>query len=716
MDEAADLAVRAQNGTASSALNNDNGMPGAALGLNTRGTGGNARLSPERKYRMRELATQKLSEAYRLDEVAASVATMQSASTLDTVASLVLQRSPASTDAKYVHFFHEKIPSRMMAEYTPLTPLDEIIAREPGHAAPLRTRALTKIFKEDFLGAAQDLTEALALCRMEQARHTSGKNQLISMKTAREEAEKRKVWTRDWMQDNRVADDDQPRGLELQILFQRGNQWLTVACQHVHTALRCLSKARRQKADLDAKAEADRGSGDDLKDKSITELEAYQHGFESRELVRKYAKRALRDYTAFISQLDYAYAAAHEADVNLFNRDPSIDHASSLPPTSQPYQDDGSPSQALVRRQPTNNGDADHARNRTSTSPEPSLTVHDIATLLSAAPPSNLPPFPAVTSSALTINGATPQAQDNPHHHEMITYHPLMPEILHSLLLTHCLLQTPPTTLNRIATNAARLARLADGYPFFLSARSPARADWVEILRKTNNWIGLAGAWDGLCKANTGSSASQGKAESSRTSSKVARKASGPKATPGKSSGQETDDTQKDRIHKEAVMEALGDERVVDDESFQKAVNAREKRAWRDVNGSTETTPTPEHAQEDAEASAIPQVDGVADTPPVAEKEQPRSSKEPFGHGRNGNVPVAKDEEYLIGTERADAIAKWVLEAPVNVEVAGKTARKKKRGKKRAAAGPGAGEEANVSHLQDGFDGMSIGDGCGKED
>ena len=58
------------------------------MGLNYRGVGGYAKLSPERKFRMRELATQKLSQAYRLDEVAASVATMQSASTLDNVANL----------------------------------------------------------------------------------------------------------------------------------------------------------------------------------------------------------------------------------------------------------------------------------------------------------------------------------------------------------------------------------------------------------------------------------------------------------------------------------------------------------------------------------------------------------------------------------------------------------------------------------------------------
>ncbi|KAJ4982484.1 histidine kinase group protein, partial [Stagonosporopsis vannaccii] len=110
---------------------------------------------------MRELATSKLAAAYRLDEVAASVATMQSASTLEDVAQLVLQRSPADADAQYVHFFHEKIPSRMMAECTPLDALDAVVAEQPADASALRTRALTRLFKHDHAASARDLTAAL---------------------------------------------------------------------------------------------------------------------------------------------------------------------------------------------------------------------------------------------------------------------------------------------------------------------------------------------------------------------------------------------------------------------------------------------------------------------------------------------------------------------------------------------------------------------------
>lgn len=100
VDEATDLAVCATNGTTSSARGNchhaSNGFPGrrgtAALGFGIRGGGPNTKLSKERRHRMRQHATQMLSHAYNLDEIAASVAAMQSASVLEQVAKDVLTR------------------------------------------------------------------------------------------------------------------------------------------------------------------------------------------------------------------------------------------------------------------------------------------------------------------------------------------------------------------------------------------------------------------------------------------------------------------------------------------------------------------------------------------------------------------------------------------------------------------------------------------------
>jgi len=767
--------VRAQNGTASSALNNNgNGSPGDVLGLGGRG-GQGAKLSAERKYRMRELATSKLAIAYRLDEVAASVATMQSASALDTVAMLVLQRNPANMDARYVRFFHEKIPSRLMAEYTSLAPLDEIVANEPGHAqaAVLRTRALTRIFKDDALGAVRDLTESLAICRLELGKQMrmGGAGEVVSAGKAREEADKRRMWTRDWVHENKVAEEEQPRGMEMQLLFQRGNQYLSLASQSVRVALEQFRAAQR--AAEQAQGVAQEGAEEEApKCKTAEETEAYKRALEARDAVRKHAKRALKDYTTFLGHLDYAFAAAHDEKVNghgngsshvgSAGRSATVEDVTELPQST-----------ALVRRE-RNRDPSPHAQWPTSTPP----VVYDIPTLLSPSPPANLPPFPPIfthsTSTALALRAttATPvtdtqQAQ----YHETITYHPLLPETLHALLLAHALLQTPPTTLFRIANNVARLARLADGYPFFLSARSPARADWAEVLRKTRNWIGLSKTWEGLLKMNVDCTAIDvnSATKTSKTKSKtetngkagdsaVATAATGfaPPDVLAKTNGstktvdkvingsgsvqrqkgtsKESSNQLRERIHKEAVIEALGDERVVDDDTFQRAVEARERRAWQEMeadkqegnglgpvhtpdalsnghgidetdalaaNGSTVETnghaaqPATVASDVDIPASPAPgtalttvtngditsrdsaskpttstsfAIDLASVDPKPASTAPPtttvKSASTTSTTTKTAREPVAKDEEYLIGTERASAIAAWVLEAP----------------------------------------------------
>jgi hypothetical protein len=86
-------------------------------------------MSAVRAHRLRVLAVQKLSAAYKADEIATSVIVMQGASALDDIAGRVLRTGgllkyriysiayrthiePNNIDAQYVHFFHEKIPSR----------------------------------------------------------------------------------------------------------------------------------------------------------------------------------------------------------------------------------------------------------------------------------------------------------------------------------------------------------------------------------------------------------------------------------------------------------------------------------------------------------------------------------------------------------------------------------------------------------------------------
>ncbi|KAI9814439.1 MAG: hypothetical protein M1827_003295 [Pycnora praestabilis] len=669
VDEATNLAVRAASGVTSSSLSNalnaGNGILGgggaAALGLGL--GGGNSKLSRERKHRMRELATQKLSHAYHLDEIAASVATMQSASTLEDVANLVLQRSSADSDAKYVHFFHEKIPSRMLAQCTSLRLLDEVIADRPTEGAPLRTRAVTNIFKDDFVSAVRDLTDALAVCRHTLSLHRAGRGQL-ELANALDGAKRKTGQARDWRQDVKIEEEDQPSSLESQLLFHRAGVYLTLACQYIDTAVDGLKTG-------DAFDKVSAASSDiESPEQSATEKDADKRRCEARKIVKTNAKRALRDYVSFLSHFDYTPGLSSEMSeefIRKVNKAANGFTKTKVPPNNRLLEMSGNSnlsnghlSDTLVPRKSSfsqyqhsnGNGCLD-----TSYPSIPPPEVHQVSALFSSTPPASLPPYP---STSLTL-APKKQQQHQPHSassdstsaaaaylassdsHEAITYHPLLTDGLHSLLLCHALIQTSPKELLRHAHNAARLARVCDGYPIFLAARSPARADWIEVVRRAGNWIGLSQSWESLCT---------------------------PAPLPGHSGEvkkEESEEQKKERRRQEAIMEALADERVHDEESFQAAVRARERRA------------------EELRAEELGPSLG------------------------NGNGNAAKrwaqedGKEYPISTERAEAVARWVREAPVGgMEGAGKARKAKGKVKVRK------GHEGNGDGLAYGVEGLSL--------
>lgn len=637
VEEATDLAIRAANGTTSSALGNSlsagNGILGgggaAALGLGIGGGGPNAKLSRERKHRMREQATQKLARAYKFDEIAASVATMQGASSLEEVAKLVLQRSPNDTDAKYVHFFHEKIPSRMLAQCTTLEALDQVIQERPAEGAPLRTRAVTKIFKDDFPGAAHDLSEALAVCRYTMSQHNAGRGQL-ELANALGKAERRNGGARDWKYEPKIEEEDQPSSLETQLLFHRAGVYLTIACQHVTASLDGLKVADGLIA---SQPELCLSPADEA---------ARERRLEARKMVKTNAKRALRDYLGFLSHFDYTPGLPAEVTEEFFRKvnaaAGSVGNPKNVPSANRLLEMSGNSSlsnghlsDALVPhkskkpRRTANNGSPNDNLYDGLPSPE----IHTVSALFSATPPENLPPYP-VTSQALVPRKYASQqkSQDqfadhflDSEQHEAVTYHPLFTDALHSLLLCHSLIQTSPKEHLRHAHMVARLARVCDGYPIFLAARSPSRADWIEVVRRANNWVGLQQSWETLCA---------------------------PAPLPGQvgsTKKQESEEQAKERRRQEAILEALADERVHDEASFQAAVAARERRA----------------------------------------EEQRR---EELGQGGNSPKRWAQEDgkEYPISTERAEAIARWVREAPPTVAGAGKTKRGPKKSRARKAA------------------------------
>jgi hypothetical protein len=147
IDEASELAVRASSGMSAAALGSIRGGGGPnihtspwalaqSLGMNPLGDPGGGRnvaMSAMRIHRLRALAVQKLAAAYRADEIASSVMVMQGGSIFEDIAERVLKigassvflsfcqcdsqivKDPNDADAKYVHFFHEKIPSRLVS-------------------------------------------------------------------------------------------------------------------------------------------------------------------------------------------------------------------------------------------------------------------------------------------------------------------------------------------------------------------------------------------------------------------------------------------------------------------------------------------------------------------------------------------------------------------------------------------------------------------------
>lgn len=644
VEDATDLSVRATNGTTLSSFNNssngNNGISGGGLATLGFGLGrnGNARLSRERRHRMRELATQKLSRAYQLDEIAASVATMQSTSSLEEVARHVLLRSPTDSDAKYVHFFHEKIPSRRLAQSTDLSSLDEIIRDRPTEAGPLRTRGITRIFKEDFVNAARDLTDGLIICRYMFSQHRSDTRELRLVSTNGGPEIKSGGAHKPTYEVN-VNDDDQPNGLEAQFLFQRAGIYLTLACQNINPSLdgsrsldTCESIAVEGREEITDPA----NFGSSMN--SISN-EAHQRRIEARKLVKAYAKRALRDYVNYLSNFEYTPGYSPEVAVDFLRK---VNTAANGVSKAK-----GTPANGLLEMSGNSGLSVGNLRDalisyrrsdpihqagksfREGVSyphlPLPPTKVYPVSVLFSSSPPPNLPQFPSSRALLQTHILQYPEqpstatwTQVEPF--EAVTYHPLLTDALHSLLLCHALLQTSSKEHLRHAHMAARLARVCDGYPIFVACRSPSRADWIDVIRQANNWIGLEKSWEILC--------SPAPLPGHVTTPKTA----------------ESEEEAKERRIQESILGALADERVVDDASFRAAVAPREYRA------------------EEQNFDYFTQ--GVS---------RPKRWAQDDGNG------------YQMSTGRAEVIAKWVREAPQVLDGLGKgKGDKKGKGRKQS--------------------------------
>jgi hypothetical protein len=623
-------------------------------------------LSKERIFKIRQKAVKLLSGAFRLDEVAASVATMQATSTVEDVAAHVLKRDPASPDAKYVHFFHEKIPSRAMEQYTPLDPLNEIITSLPyeHQAAPLRTRALVQIFKHQWEGAIYDLTHALRIIEDIKRTHKPDQQQLELASKMREEQEAWQKGYKDWRSVPQLKEEDQPQSLEYQILFNRAGVYLTLACQNVHAALDGLQDWQERYA---------KGETNGVDEK------AHHVRSEARKKVKTYAKRALKDYSAFLAHFDYTPGLPFEITNEIMRRVYDLANGNKtqtpLPKNrlvelngdEEHEQSDGSEGRAekqanaLVKHQKLKSDPFQRGEDGWPKFPSP--MIHPASALFEAVPPADLPPFPTNETTEAMRNSETLHEAFGSR--EAVTYHPLLTDALHSLLLAHALMQTSPTELLRHAHNAARLARIADGYPIFQAARSPARADWIEVLRRANNWLGLSVPWQKLCAPAPLPDAAGGWAKETGSEALAKRR----------EQNKETPEQKRERIKQESIIDALSDDRVVDEDSFQRAVRAREKRALEDEQGISGPLKDKENG-----------IDSSVSSSPSGESLPPPKR---WAQDENG-------KEYPISTDRAEAIARWIKESPASMP-----GQKKKKRRPAGRKAAGAKEDANGQDARD---------------
>ncbi|KAF8580122.1 hypothetical protein K439DRAFT_1648271 [Ramaria rubella] len=467
IDEASDFAVRAASGLSSAALGGIrspsassnygmNATPWAtaqSLGINPMGdqvgNGRNTAMSAMRVHRLRALAVQRLAAAYKADEIAASVMVMQGASALDDIAERVLKVEPNDPDARYVHFFHEKIPSRQLAESTTTEVLDELIAAHPQRLEFYRTRGIVRCFRDEYHLAVRDFTHALKEARnTRKAKHAH--NTIIDSdrgsKTKGKKGKRTKIHGQAPPDGTAVAEGpdgemlplhpsvlpDAPEPIEPQVLFLRGAAYLQHVVFLIENAILKLEGVSKTPSADGAELrlcyiEGGRYGGVEIGNadgplgfSKGLKAQAYRKVLNDvtfREQITVLLKKSIRDHERFLAHFDTLDTPIPIFGGNLAQR---TQYAFLLTESLRP----GSHSQP---------------------------------------PPLNAPPV-------------------------FTTYHPLLVESHFSILLSTLLLGEFANLLPAFA-RAATLVDGLEGYPVFLPARSMAQAEFIEVLER------LAGGW-----------------------------------------------------------------------------------------------------------------------------------------------------------------------------------------------------------------------------
>ncbi|KAH9854356.1 hypothetical protein C2E23DRAFT_913496 [Lenzites betulinus] len=476
IDEAAELSVRASSGLSAAALGSIRGGPGMngsawataqSLGLNPLGDSGNGRnvaMSAMRVHRLRALAVQKLAAAYKTDEIASSVMVMQGGSVFEDIAERVLKFDPSDVDARYVHFFHEKIPSRsvqQLAESTSTALLDELIAQNPHRLEFYRTRGIVHCFRDEYALATRDFTHALKEARaMRKARNVHFNGNLGDKQ--RGKGAKKKKGKAGGSKSNGQAPPsgtsandggtdavayegpdgesimlhpsvlpDAPEPIEPQCLFLRAAAYLQHAVYLIEDAIFQLEGIHKMASVDGAEMRlcyvgryggVEVGNPDGPLGKSDGEkMHAYRAALAEpafREHILTIVRKSMRDHRQFLAHFDTLESAPGYADADIAQR---TEYAFLLSESLRPG---------------------------------------------SQSPPPPVPDAPPMFT----------------------TYHPLLVESHYSVLLGFLLLGDFQGLLPAFSRTAALVDGL-EGYPVFLPPRSMAQAEFVEVLER------LAGGW-----------------------------------------------------------------------------------------------------------------------------------------------------------------------------------------------------------------------------
>lgn len=386
---------------------------------------------------------------------------------------------PNDIDARYVHFFHERIPSRyspqrliqtlrlitksrrQLAESTNTTLLDSLIAAEPHRLEFFRTRGIVHCFRDEFGMAVKDFTHVLREARAQRKARMMHRNSGLPSEQ-RGKGKKKKTKVRQNGQapadgtstpgaDGPTIDGpdgeplllhpsvlpDAPDPVEPQCLFLRGAAYLQHAVYLVEQAILQLEDIKKELTPEGAElrlcyVEAGKYGGVEignpdgpLGSKDGVKLRAYREVLandEFREQVTTLVKKSMRDHERFLAHFDTLEG-------------PPIDPADDVDwPTK-----------------------AEHAF-LLSQSYRPGSTTQP--------PPPLHPDAPA----------------------SFTTYHPLLVESHFSILIGQIMLGDFPALLPTFYRSATIVDGL-EGYPVFLPPRSMAQAEFMEILER------LAGGW-----------------------------------------------------------------------------------------------------------------------------------------------------------------------------------------------------------------------------